>query len=182
MKARLGRGGGFRRLEEVAAASGGLIPHPGRGLHLQALAAWRAAVGERLRRRSRVARLEGGVMTVEVPDAAWGEPISRLEAQILGRVRERMGDAAPRRIQVRVSERYWRPASGPMPRSRAAESEPEARPTPTTARREGVVERPEIVEHIHADEIEVGDETLRRAIHRVANRYLSRSLGTRRRP
>lgn len=129
------RGGGFRRLEEVAAKAGSLLPRHGEGRHLLALAAWRAAVGERVDRATRFATLERGVMTVEVPDSHWRDSLVRLEPQILARVRGRLGSETPSRIEFRIDAGLWRPARRVSPVAHAGE-EPGIRAEPEAARRE----------------------------------------------
>ena len=165
---------GFRRVEEVAAAAGTLLPRSRQGRHLRALAAWRAAVGDHLSRSTRVSKLDDGLMTVEVLDPAYQESLRRLEPQILARVREDMGSDAPRRLRVEVTPGFWRPLDGPKARratawsvseppakERVAISEPPA-PPPTTQLQD-------------KDLSGITDPEQRRAFLRVANRYLARS-------
>ncbi len=168
------RKSGFRRVEEVAAAAGTLLPRSRQGRHLRAMAAWRAAVGDRLSRSTRVSRLDNGLLTVEVLDPAYQDSLQRLEPQILARVREGMGSDAPRRLRLEVAPGFWRPVDGPKARrdfaweaakppagDRAEPSKPSA-PCPAT--------------QLHDDDFSsITDPEQRRALLRVANHYLARS-------
>ncbi len=168
------RKSGFRRVEEVAAAAGTLLPRSRQGRHLRAMAAWRAAVGESLSRSTRVSRLDNGLLTVEVLNPAYHDSLQRLEPQILARVREGMGSDAPRRLRLEVAPGFWRPVDGPKARrdfaweaakppagDRAEPSKPPA-PCPAT--------------QLHDDDFSsITDPEQRRALLRVANHYLARS-------
>jgi len=167
-------GGSFRPIEEVAAAAGALLPRRDRGRHLAAMAAWRAAVGERMHRSTRVAEIGPDCFTVEVPDTAWGDTLRKLEGQILQRVRRTLGPAAPQRIEFRISPGVWRPAT--LPRRSAALRPPDplqrppeapAAPTPPATA--------EAAPGMREEDLRVRDPALRRALLRVANRYLRRA-------
>lgn len=165
------RKSGFRRVEEVAAAAGTLLPRSRQGRHLRAMAAWRAAVGDRLSRSTRVSRLDNGLLTVEVLDPAYQDSLQRLEPQILARVREGMGSDAPRRLRLEVAPGFWRPVDGPKARRdfawEAAEPPAGDRAEPST---------PCSAPQLHDDDFSsITDPEQRRALLRVANRYLARS-------
>ena len=168
------RRSGFRRVEEVAAAAGTLLPRSRQGRHLRAMAAWRAAVGDRLSRSTRVSRLDNGLLTVEVLDPAYQDSLQRLEPQILARVRERMGSDAPRRLRLEVSPGFWRPLHGPKARRDSAwevapppAAEMAAAPEPPTSCPAA---------QLHDEDFSsITDALQRRALLRVANHYLARS-------
>jgi hypothetical protein len=168
-------------VEEVAVAAGALLPRSGQGLHLRALAAWRAAVGERLDRSTRVAGVEGSLLTVQVPDPAYEESLKGMEAEILRRVRRQMGWDAPRRIRYEVSPGFWRPPQGAGPRRMGrAVSEPgaaveEGRRVSPSAEDPGPAEDPRPSALTEEDLSGVRDLAQRRRLLRVANRYLRRS-------
>ncbi|HEX9187613.1 MAG TPA: DUF721 domain-containing protein [Vicinamibacteria bacterium] len=70
----------------------------GRREHTLALlrAAWPAAVGPDLARRTEVVALDRGILRVKVPDPRWQRTLLRLRGTILGRLRTVAGDLAPR--------------------------------------------------------------------------------------
>jgi len=59
-------------------------------------AAWPAAVGPDLARRSEVVVLDGEVLRIRVPDAIWRRSLWRMRADLLDRLRQVAGRAAPR--------------------------------------------------------------------------------------
>jgi hypothetical protein len=67
---------------------------PGRRLTLLG-AAWPAAVGPELARRSEVVALDGDLMRVRVGDAIWRRTLWRMRADLLARLRRIAGSAAP---------------------------------------------------------------------------------------
>jgi hypothetical protein len=73
-------------------------------------AAWPAAVGPELARRTEVLALEGSAMRVRIPDARWRKVLHRMQPEILERLRRVAGDLAPRRLGF--SERPPSPAGG----------------------------------------------------------------------
>ena len=75
-------------------------------------------MGPQLQRSTRVARLDGSVLTVQVSEDAYRTSVERLEEQILGRFQREMGRDAPRRMQVEVTHGFWRPQEGPAQRSK----------------------------------------------------------------
>lgn len=138
------------------------------------MAAWRSAVGGGVYRVTRVARLDPEAVTVEVPDAVWGETLRRLEPQILGRFRDRLGADAPRRIEYRVVRGFWRPARAVSPRDAPVER-PAAREAPG-----GLVappasaSRPGVPGPLEDGDLPVEDERLRVLLRDLGNRYLAR--------
>ena len=77
-------------------------------------AAWPAAVGKDLARRSEVVVLDGEVLRIRVPDAIWRRSLWRMRSDLLARLRDVAGRAAPRGLGF---------IEGPV----AASGEPETR-------------------------------------------------------
>jgi len=67
---------------------------PGRRLTLLK-AAWPAAVGSDLARRSEVVALDGELLRIRVPDATWRRSLWRMRSDLLARLRKTAGSAAP---------------------------------------------------------------------------------------
>jgi hypothetical protein len=61
-------------------------------------AAWPRAVGAELGQRTEVVGLEAGTLRVRVPDARWRTVLHRMRSDILRRLRETAGAAAPIRL------------------------------------------------------------------------------------
>jgi hypothetical protein len=61
-------------------------------------AAWPRAVGADLGGRTEVVGLEAGTLRVRVPDARWRSVLHRMRHDILARLRETAGPAAPVRL------------------------------------------------------------------------------------
>jgi hypothetical protein len=61
-------------------------------------AAWPAAVGAELARRTEVVTLDRGVLRVRVPDPTWRRGLVRMREDILGRLRRIAGGVAPRAL------------------------------------------------------------------------------------
>lgn len=116
-------------------------------------AAWPAAVGPELARRTEVVALDSGVLQVRVPDATWRKGLVRMRGDILRRLRGIAGRAAPRSlgfVEGRVA------ANAPAPAAAAAPAELTL-PASVAAAAEAI-----------------GDPELRRLFLAVARRYLSR--------
>ena len=58
-------------------------------------AAWPAAVGAELARRTVVQAMVGRTLHVRVPDAAWRKTLHRMRKEVLARLREIAGELAP---------------------------------------------------------------------------------------
>jgi hypothetical protein len=58
-------------------------------------AAWPAAVGEELARRTELVGLERGVLRVRVADLRWQRTLQRMRGELLGRLRRAAGRATP---------------------------------------------------------------------------------------
>ena len=115
-------------------------------------AAWPAAVGPELARRTEVLVLEGDTLRVRVPDATWRRGLIRMRGDILARLRSTAGELAPRRLAFAEGPLSRPPAPPPPP------PEPEAPPPPSLALAAASVPDPE----------------LRRAFLATAARYLNR--------
>jgi hypothetical protein len=61
-------------------------------------AAWPAAVGPELARRTELLALDSGVLRIRVPDATWRRGLWRMRGDILARLRSIAGQAAPRSL------------------------------------------------------------------------------------
>jgi hypothetical protein len=61
-------------------------------------AAWPAAVGKDVARRTEVVSLERGVLRIRVPDAGWRKVLHRMRGPILARLGAVAGDLAPRQL------------------------------------------------------------------------------------
>jgi hypothetical protein len=58
-------------------------------------AAWPAAVGPELARRTEVVALDRGVLRIKVPDAGWQKNLQRIRADLLSRLRRVAGGVSP---------------------------------------------------------------------------------------
>lgn len=58
-------------------------------------AAWPAAVGDELARRTELVGLERGVLRVRVADLRWQRTLQRMRGELLGRLRRAAGGATP---------------------------------------------------------------------------------------
>jgi hypothetical protein len=61
-------------------------------------AAWPLAVGADLGQRTEVTGIDNGTLRVRVPDARWRKVLHRMRREILARLRETAGPAAPYRL------------------------------------------------------------------------------------
>src|SRR5512140_1071016 len=61
-------------------------------------AAWPAAVGAELARRTELIAFDSGVLRIRVPDATWRRGLWRMRGDILARLRSIAGQAAPRSL------------------------------------------------------------------------------------
>jgi predicted nucleic acid-binding Zn ribbon protein len=68
-----------------------------------AVAAWSAAVGAKAARHTRAVALEGKTLIVEAGDELWLRNLELLNGPILANLRRSLGEAAPDRIQYRLS-------------------------------------------------------------------------------
>lgn len=61
-------------------------------------AAWPAAVGPELARRTEVVALDRGILRIRVPDTTWQRGLVKMRGDILARLRRVAGAAAPRAL------------------------------------------------------------------------------------
>ena len=78
-------------------------------------AAWPAAVGPELARRTEVVALDRGILRVKVPDLRWQRSLLRLRGDILSRLRSVAGAAAPRGLGFVAGELAEIPEAAPPP-------------------------------------------------------------------
>jgi hypothetical protein len=81
-------------------------------------AAWPAAVGPDVARRTEVVALDRGILRIKVPDAGWQRTLLRMRGDILARLRGVAGGAAPRGlgfVSGPVAEAPAEPLPGPPP-------------------------------------------------------------------
>jgi hypothetical protein len=78
-------------------------------------AAWAVAVGADLARRSEVVALDGELLRVRVPDATWRRSLWRMRSDLLARLRQVAGSAAPHALGF---------AEGPVADSEARDAPP----------------------------------------------------------
>lgn len=70
-------------------------------------AAWAGAVGERLAAVAVPVSERDGTLTIECADAVWAQELDLMQETLLGRLREEVGEQAPRALRFRVnSERF----------------------------------------------------------------------------
>ena len=78
-------------------------------------AAWPAAVGAELARRTEVLALEGRVLRVRVPDAGWRKVLHRMRREILSRLHQAVGSLAPSALGFHEGPIAERPELGRRP-------------------------------------------------------------------
>jgi predicted nucleic acid-binding Zn ribbon protein len=64
--------------------------------------AWVAVVGERIAAVTQPASERDGAAVVDCADAVWAQELDLMQGQLLERLREKMGDAAPSALRFRV--------------------------------------------------------------------------------
>jgi hypothetical protein len=123
------------------------------------VAAWPSAVGEGLAANAWPARIaRDGTLHVATSSSVWAFELGQLESEILPRLREALGTAAPRRLKF---------APGPLPEASPADSErlrPSA-PEPT----------PEQEREAHAVAAAIESEELRKTVEKAARASLARA-------
>jgi hypothetical protein len=119
-------------------------------------AAWPAAVGPDIARRTEVVALDRGILRIKVPDAGWQRNLQRMRGDILARLRGVAGGAAPRGLGF---------VAGPVPHVPQAVPPPPAAPTPPTP--------PAVTEAAAA----IPDAEIRARFVAAAARYLARFGG-----
>ncbi len=124
-------------------------------------AAWPVAVGPELARRTEVVALDGGVLRVRVPDATWQRGLARMRGEIMSRLREIAGAAAPRSLGF-----VHGPVSAPSETTAASGT---ARDVPESP----ALLRPLSAQLAAAAQV-IPDEELREGFLAAAERYLAR--------
>jgi predicted nucleic acid-binding Zn ribbon protein len=66
-------------------------------------AAWSAALGERLAEVATPVSERAGTLTVECADGVWAQELDLMQDQLLGRLREELGERAPETLKFRVA-------------------------------------------------------------------------------
>jgi predicted nucleic acid-binding Zn ribbon protein len=66
-------------------------------------AAWRGAVGEQLAAVAEPVSERAGTLTVECADTVWAQELDLMQAQLLERLREELGELAPSTLRFRVN-------------------------------------------------------------------------------
>lgn len=68
---------------------------------------WPTAVGDQLAAVTEPVSERGGTLTVECADAVWAQELDLMQATLLERLREELGERAPEALRFRVnSERF----------------------------------------------------------------------------
>jgi predicted nucleic acid-binding Zn ribbon protein len=67
-------------------------------------ASWAEAVGERVSAAAQPVSERGGTVTVSCADPVWAEELELMQEQVLGRLRERLGDEAPQTLRFRAGD------------------------------------------------------------------------------
>jgi predicted nucleic acid-binding Zn ribbon protein len=66
-------------------------------------AAWTTALGERLASVATPVSERAGTLTVECVDGVWAQELDLMQEQLLGRLREELGERAPQALRFRVA-------------------------------------------------------------------------------
>jgi len=119
-------------------------------------AAWVHVAGPELARRTEVLAIEGHTLRIRVADSRWRKVLHRMQADLIPRLRQLAGGAAPRRLGF--TEGGLLEAADPRPRPRIVPDE-DVRP-------------PEVIELASRA---IADPELRRSFVEAAGRYLRRS-------
>jgi predicted nucleic acid-binding Zn ribbon protein len=70
-------------------------------------AAWASAVGEQLAAVATPVSDKDGVLTIECADAVWAQELDLMQATLIQRLQEEVGERAPEALRFRVnSERF----------------------------------------------------------------------------
>ncbi|HWA52595.1 MAG TPA: DUF721 domain-containing protein [Solirubrobacterales bacterium] len=66
-------------------------------------ASWPAAVGERIAAVATPVSERGGEVTVSCTDSVWAQELDLIQGELLERLREQLGERAPRTLRFRVA-------------------------------------------------------------------------------
>ncbi len=89
-------------LERLAARMGATQPRVATSLY----SIWPNVVGQLVGSNSRPVRVKDGVLTVDVPDAAWRTQLQFLADDVIKRLTETLGADAPIALDVRVARKW----------------------------------------------------------------------------
>jgi hypothetical protein len=106
-------------------------------------AAWPAAVGAELARRTEVVALDRGVLRVKVQDLRWQRSLLRMRGDILSRLRRVAGKASPRAIGFVTGCVIDHGEPPPVPRADTPAPAPQPAPVAVTAAA-GAIADPEL--------------------------------------
>ncbi len=67
-------------------------------------AAWAEVVGKRIAAVAEPVSERGGEVTVSCADSVWAQELDLMQGQLLERLRERLGEQAPRSLRFRVED------------------------------------------------------------------------------
>lgn len=67
-------------------------------------AEWEAIVGERVAAVARPVSEAGGAVVVECADPVWAQELDLMQAQLMQRLRERLGEQAPAALRFRAGD------------------------------------------------------------------------------
>ena len=84
----------FRAARDLAAPATGLATIQG---------AWAEAVGAQLAAVASPVSERAGTLTIEVSDSVWAQELDLMQEQLLGRLREELGERAPQALKFRVA-------------------------------------------------------------------------------
>ncbi len=87
-------GAAFRVARDLAAPKTGLAA---------VQAAWTSALGERLAEVATPVSERSGTLTVECADGVWAQELDLMQDQLLGRLRDELGEKAPQTLKFRVA-------------------------------------------------------------------------------
>ena len=88
-------GDAFRAARDLAAPQTGLAA---------VQAAWSGALGERLAAAAQPVSERDGTVTVECVDGVWAQELDLMQATLLERLREELGERAPEALRFRVKK------------------------------------------------------------------------------
>jgi predicted nucleic acid-binding Zn ribbon protein len=67
-------------------------------------AAWSEVVGERIAAAASPVSERGGEVTVECSDSVWAQELDLMQAQLVERLQDKLGDHAPKSLRFRVND------------------------------------------------------------------------------
>ncbi len=65
-------------------------------------AAWAVAVGERIAAVAQPVSERDGAVVIDCSDAVWAQELDLMQGQLIGRLREQMGEGAPSTLRFRA--------------------------------------------------------------------------------